>query len=154
MKATNSEVIKQQVVYLPVKDLTRAQKFYANIFDLDIRSFSYVEYPSGEKWSIFPLTRLDEAGEQVPTGFFSMGLGYGPHMTPSHQGVLVFLPCDDIEATLKKVKTHGGTILQGKTQDPYKSPSNNRNIILQHAFFSDTEGNKVALSYCKVVTAT
>ncbi|MEM7362367.1 MAG: VOC family protein [Bacteroidota bacterium] len=152
MKATNSQVIKQQVVYLPVKDLARAQKFYADIFDFDVRAFSYIEYLSGEKWSIFPLTKLDTTGQQIPTGFLSLGLGCSPHLIPSHEGTLVFLPCDDIDAVLFKVEKHGGQILQGKTKDPYKSSDKKQDVILQHAFFSDTEGNKVGLTYCKILT--
>ena len=152
MKATTSQVIKQQVVYIPVKDLQRAKAFYAAVFEFDIDTFRQTDYSNGEKWVTFPLRKIDKQGDPILTGFSFLGLGYSPHLIPSQQGTLPFLPCDDIEATLESVKKHGGSIIQGKTRDAYTSETKDKNIDLYHAYFIDTEGNKVALTYCRIST--
>ena len=152
MKATNKKVIKQQVVYIPVRDLARAQQFYANVFNFDVASFNYIEDPTGEKWSIFPLTKSNEAGKPVPTGFFFLGLGYSPHLIPSDKGTIAFLPCDDMDEAIQKIEEGGGKLLQGKTMERKTSTRENQHIEIYHAFFLDTEGNKVGLTHGKVTT--
>lgn len=142
---TKSQVIKQQVVYLPTRNLERAQQFYAYIFEFEPSSLSYAEDPSGEKWSLFPLTKINEQGETIATGFYFIGLAESPKLVPSDQGTTAFLPCDDIEQTLQKVEEAGGTILQGKTKDPLSEQDSTHKVEVYHAFFLDTEGNRVGL---------
>lgn len=152
MKATNNKIIKQQVVYIPVEDLARAQQFYANVFDFDVAAFNNVEDPTGEKWSIFPLAKVSKEGTLLNTDFFFLGLASSPHLTPSDKGTIVFLPCDDVDETLKRVEMYGGKVIQGNMMQRQTSPREDQYVELYHAFFLDTEGNKVGLTHGKIKT--
>ena len=145
MSTSTTQSIKQQIIYIPTRDLTRAQHFYATIFGFAPNSFSYTEDPSGEKWSLFPLTKTTAEDRQEPTGFYFLGLAEGPNLVPSDKGVLPFLPCEDMDTTLALVEENGGVILQGKTKDPASTTHKDRDITIYHAFFLDTEGNKIGL---------
>lgn len=153
MKATTKKLIKQQVVYIPTKDLARAQKFYADVFEFDLNTFTYMEDLTGEKWSIFPLTKTNKRGETIPTGFFFLGLGHSPHLIPSEKGTLPFLPCEDMDKTLQKIESFGGKVIQGKTLERKSSMRDNKEKVeIYHAFFLDTEGNKIGLIYGVIET--
>lgn len=152
MQVNRKKIIKQQVVYIPTKDLVRAQAFYADVFGFDPSAYNTVEDPSGEQWCIFPMTKRNEAGDTIPTGFFFLGLGHSPHLIPSDQGTIPFLPCEDMEATLERVREHGGKVLQSTTMERVMTTEDQQKIEIYYAFFLDTEGNKIGLTHGKVIT--
>lgn len=152
MEAQEKRIIKQQVVYIPTHDLARAQLFYAKVFKFNVSSYSTVEDPTGERWSLFPLARPDERGRFVPTDFFFIGLGHSPHLVPSETGTIPFLPCDDMDETLEVVEASGGTVRERKLMERQTAIARNQLVDLYYAFFIDTEGNKIGLSYGEVTT--
>jgi predicted enzyme related to lactoylglutathione lyase len=57
--------------------------------------------------------------------------------TPSQKGTLVYFSSEDINTELNRVKKAGGKVIRGKTEI---SPE-----IGYMAYFTDTEGNRIAL---------
>lgn len=110
---------------IPVNDMDRAKEFYEKSFDISIEIHEFG--PALMGW--FPFDH--EAGSGA-AGTLLKGDTY----VPSHAGTMVYLSVEDIEATLAKIETHGGKILQPKMS------------IGEHGFvghFEDIEGNRVAL---------
>lgn len=109
---------------IPVTDMARASQFYASVFDFEMSPGQVNEYDM----TFFPMQ------SDLPGAAGALIAGY-PY-TPSNTGTVVYFPVIDIEATLAKIEQHGGkTILQKKSIGPH-------GFI---AWFSDTEGNTVAL---------
>lgn len=109
---------------IPVNDMDRAKKFYENVLGIEIAITEMG--PSVMGW--FPGTPEDQGA----TGSLIKGDGY----VPSHTGSLIYMHVGDIEGTLGKIGSHGGSTLLPKTN------------IGEHGFiahFEDCEGNKVAL---------
>lgn len=109
---------------IPATDLTRAVKFYSNIFTVTIEIIDIPEMNMG----IFPYER------QSTVGVIVQGEGY----IPSSTGVTLYLNAgEDLQRVLSKVEENGGKILTPKT--PHADESG------FFALFLDTEGNRLGL---------
>ena len=109
---------------IPVRDLKRAQTFYAAVFNV---SFMPLTLGSHEM-AMFPI----EQGAPGAAG----ALIAGEKHQPSADGTTVYFEVNDIETALAKVETNGGSVILPKIG------------IGEHGFiahFTDSEGNKVAL---------
>ena len=108
---------------IPVSNLERANKFYANILGSKLEPVEAM----GMRMAFFPMERGGVGGSLVQAD------GY----VPTTQGVYVYLNGgEDLNTILRKVEAAGGKIAQPKT-------SIGENGFI--AFFLDTEGNKVGL---------
>ncbi len=109
---------------IPVNDMAQAKTFYESVFGVEI-----TETEMGpNKMGFFPM----EMGAAGAAGTLIKGEGY----TPSHEGSLVYLHVDKIDATLEAIGGAGGKTLMPRIS------------IGEHGFvarFEDTEGNRVAL---------
>lgn len=109
---------------IPVTDYERAKKFYETILDCKIET----QEMTGYLYGFLPMTKGEVSGGIV------QGDGYVPSMT----GTVVYLNGDpDLTIVLGKVEAAGGKVLMSKTQI---TPE-----IGYMAFFTDSEGNKIAL---------
>ena len=109
---------------IPVSQIERAAKFYSDIFDIKMEKQEW----QGVKMAFFP-----GGGKDTVHGALVQGEGY----TPSDKGTLVYLNgSPDLSAALSRVEKAGGKVVKPKF------------AIGEHgfiAYFTDTEGNKVAL---------
>ena len=113
---------------IPVVDVARAQAFYAGVFGVSFTPLSM----GSHQMAMFPM----EQGASGASGALIAGTGH----VPSTDGTTVYFSVDDIEGTLSKIETHGGSTCMPKI------------AIGEHGFiahFKDTEGNKVALHSMK-----
>ena len=110
---------------IPVTDMNRAKAFYEKVFDVAVN--------------------IQDLGELF-MGFFPMNEGASGAMgalmqyksyTPTHEGVLIYFSCEDLQTELNRIISAGGKILQEKTQI---SPENGF-----MGMFEDSEGNRIAL---------
>lgn len=109
---------------IPVKELSRAKKFYETVLSVELTESEMG--PNKMGW--FPM----EMGVSGSAGTLVQGDGY----TPSHDGSLVYMNVDNIDPTLESINSNGGKTLMPRMD------------IGQHGFiahFEDTEGNRVAL---------
>jgi len=109
---------------IPAKDISRATKFYQNIFGVELQ----LNEMANTKMAWFPMAQNSPGAG----GTLIKGDGY----KPSTSGTLVYFSVDDIESTLKKITAEGG-----KTLEPKSS-------IGEHGFialFEDSEGNRIGL---------
>lgn len=109
---------------IPVNDMDRAKEFYEKSFNIEITVHEFG--PALMGW--FP--NNNEPGRATGT------LMKGNNYVPSHEGTMVYLSVDDIEATLERIGQFGGQMIQSKM------------AIGEHGFigvFEDCEGNRVAL---------
>ena len=108
-------------VEIPTVDFERAVKFYNSVLDLELQIIDCGQ----EKMACFP------NGEGA--------VSYAPNFQPSKNGLMVsFNVSDDLESSIKRIKTNGGTIVQPKT----KIEAEGRGYF---SVFIDCEGNKVGL---------
>ena len=109
---------------IPVVDFGRAKKFYNTIFGFEMQEQKMGGYMMG----FFP---ADQSGV---SGAICHGEGY----KPSAEGTLIYLNADGrIDEVIDRIEKAGGKIVMPKslvTDD-----------IGYIAYFTDTEGNKVAL---------
>lgn len=109
---------------IPVVDFGRAKKFYNTIFGFEMEEQKMGDYLMG----FFP---SDQSGV---SGAICHGEGY----KPSAEGTLIYLNADGrIDEVIDRIEKAGGKIVMPKslvTDD-----------IGYIAYFTDTEGNKVAL---------
>lgn len=114
---------------IPVKDFTRAKKFYETIFGIEM---PLVPMERG-KYAIFPVDReaLGAGGAIVE------GKGY----EPSQNGAVVYLDRgdEDLSLILSKVETAGGKIFMPKKMNGATDAMGYIAHIL------DSEGNKIGL---------
>ncbi len=111
---------------LSVNDITRAKKFYENIFSIKMEEQEMM----GMKMAFFPAEDMN--------GKVSGGLVQSPNHKPSTDGAVIYLNGNpDLNAALGKVEAAGGKVIMPKTAI---SPE-----VGNMAFFIDTEGNKVGL---------
>ncbi len=107
---------------IPVKDLTRAMKFYSQVLGVEIKKMEGAPKPC----AMFPFA----------PGVASGGLVEDKDMI-SDKGPLLYLDGgEDLSVPLKRVAAAGGKVLQEKMS------------IGQNGFmgvFKDTEGNRLAL---------
>jgi len=110
---------------ISVKDIKRAKKFYETIFGIKM----YENEMMGMKMAFFPW----EGGSGKASG----GLVQSKMHKPSKSGAKIYLNANpDLRKTLSKIEKAGGKITMPKT------------AIGEFgfmAFFTDTEGNSVAL---------
>lgn len=114
-----------EFVEIPSADFSRAVKFYEAVFGVE-------------------LTVCDEC-ETEKMAFFSdfsvkpnVAISWAADFRPSKDGVLVHLPVDDIEATLRLVSANGGRVVRSKTKIEAEGKG-------YFAMFSDSEGNTLGL---------
>jgi predicted enzyme related to lactoylglutathione lyase len=114
---------------IPVKNFSRAKKFYETLFGEAIHEMPHPSY----KYGMLPA--------DMQNGGVGGGIVEGEGFEPSMKGPLVYLNGgDDLSVPLSKVEAAGGKILMPKT-------AIGPNGFMAH--FSDTEGNKLALHSMK-----
>lgn len=117
--------IKAAWFEIPVGDMDRAKQFYERVFDTTIA----IHDLGGVIMGWFP-------GQDESPGAPGSLILYKDY-TPSHDGTLVYLGCEDLGTELGRVKDSGGKVLMEKTQ-----------ISPEHGYmglFEDSEGNRIAL---------
>lgn len=111
---------------IPVADMSRAKKFYENIFGFELQE---MRIDNILHMALFPVEKGEPGG----------ALCYHPQFYfPGNQGPLIYLNADpDLSVILSKVEENGGKILKTKTKisDEYGFM----------ALFTDSEGNRMAL---------
>lgn len=111
---------------IPVDNMERAKHFYQVIFSIHMDENTM----SNVRMAFFPAT--------PGNGKVSGALAMSEYHVPGMQGPVVYFNGDpDLSAVLDKVTAEGGTILMSKTLISDE--------IGYMAFFTDTEGNRVAL---------
>jgi uncharacterized protein len=111
---------------ISVADMARAKNFYETVFDVKMEQMEMM----GMKMAMFPAENMN--------GKVSGGLVEGPMHKPSADGAKIYFNGNpDLDVALGKVEAAGGKVNMPKTQI---SPE-----IGYMAFFTDTEGNGVAL---------
>ena len=108
-------------VEIPAVDFDRAVEFYNSVFKLNLKKEDFGQ----EKMACLP------NGEGA--------ISYAPNFKPSKNGIMVSLTvADTIEATIQRIETNGGNILQSKT----KIEAEGRDYF---AICTDSEGNKIGI---------
>ncbi len=111
---------------IPATDISRAQKFYESVFNIKMEP---MEMP-GMKMAGFPY--------DPGSGKASGALCQSEMHKPSATGSIIYLNANpNIQAVIDRIEPAGGKITMPKTQI---SPE-----IGYMAFFTDTEGNTVAV---------
>lgn len=106
-------------VEFAAKEPKAASEFYKGVFDWKIEHMPEMDY----------YTFSDDPG---PGGGFNLIDGETIHVGD----VLVYIQTDDIEATLKTIESHGGRMVQPKSEIPNMG---------WYAMFEDPSGNRVGL---------
>lgn len=110
---------------IPTTDLARAKRFYEKVLGLELNNFSPNE---NLQMAIFPADEKGVGGALVHApDFYKAG----------HEGTLVYLPAENLEASLERVAKEGGKVLLGRTQVS--------EAIGFMAIIEDSEGNRVGL---------
>lgn len=113
---------------IPVTDSPRAKKFYETIFDIQMESQEIM----GMEMTFFPYDM------EVASGNVSGALVKGPMHKPGMDGSIVYLNANpSIQTVVDKIEAAGGKVLMPRTQISEQ--------IGYMAFFTDTEGNRLAL---------
>lgn len=111
---------------ISVSDMARAKKFYETVFNIKMDESEMM----GMKMAFFPSENMN--------GKVSGGLVQGPMHKPSMDGAKIYFNGNpDLSDALGRVEAAGGKVMMPKTQI---SPE-----IGHMAFFTDSEGNAVAL---------
>jgi predicted enzyme related to lactoylglutathione lyase len=110
---------------IPAADMERAIKFYETVFDCKL---------DRNKMGDFDMAWFPWDDEMKGAGG---SLVHHEMYTPSQKGTLVYFSSEDINTELNRVKKAGGKVIRGKTEI---SPE-----IGYMAYFTDTEGNRIAL---------
>ena len=111
---------------IAVNDLSRAKKFYDQIFDIEMAQHDLM----GMAMAFFP---TDDSAGKVSGALVQSGMH-----TPSATGSFIYLNGNpDLALVLDRVEAGGGQVVTAKT---FVS-----NEVGYMAFFLDTEGNKVGL---------
>ncbi|HNP47774.1 MAG TPA: VOC family protein [Bacteroidia bacterium] len=112
---------------IPAQDISRAQKFYENTFNLKLEPMQ--EMP-GMKMVGFPM--------DMGNGKVSGALVQSEMHKPSTDGAVIYLNANpSIQNVIDRIEKSGGKMIMPKTQI---SPE-----IGYMAFFIDSEGNRMAL---------
>ncbi len=110
---------------IPVSNISRAKKFYESLFSIKMEEQEMM----GMKMAMFPFDM---------NGKVSGSLVEGPSHKPGKDGVKIYLNGNpDLQNVLSKVEKAGGKIEMPKTKITDE--------IGYMAFFTDTEGNSIAL---------
>jgi predicted enzyme related to lactoylglutathione lyase len=111
---------------IAVNDISRATKFYENVFDVKLEQTDMM----GMKMAFFPSEDM--------SGKVAGGLVQSPGHKPSQDGAVIYLNANpDLATALGKIEKAGGKVVMPKT---HISPE-----VGHMAFFIDSEGNKVGL---------
>jgi len=113
---------------IPVTETARAKKFYETILDIKMETNEMM----GMEMTSFPFDMQSNSGKVSGT------LVKGPMHKPSMDGAVIYLNANPaIQTVIDRIEKAGGKILMPKT------------LISQQigymAFFTDTEGNRMAL---------
>lgn len=114
-------------VEIPVRDIDRAEKFYAEFFGI---VFERQPEANGYVMSFFPMD-MNSYGSAA-------ALVQGEHYTPSYEGSVVYFTAPDGTVEKALEKAHAQNI---KVIVPKMSIGENGYI----AFIEDSEGNRIAL---------
>jgi predicted enzyme related to lactoylglutathione lyase len=106
-------------VEIPCKDFEKIRKFYGDVFGWETQTMAEMDY------AMFK-------APEGPGGGFSKQAKIAPEA-----GVFIYIEVGDMDATLKKIETAGGKMVQPKTQI---SPD-----FGYYAVFHDIEGNMIGL---------
>ena len=110
---------------IPATDILRAKKFYESIFEIKMEEMEM----SGMKYAMFPFDPMK--------GKIAGGLAQSSMHIPSATGSIIYLNANpDLQTVLDRIEKVGGKITMPKT-------SIGQNGFM--AFFTDSEGNTVAL---------
>lgn len=110
---------------ISVSDIARAKKFYEEIFSIKMEDSEMMDM----QMAFFPFDM---------NGKVSGGLVHGPYHKPSIDGAKIYLNANpDLNVALGKIEKAGGQIIMPKTKIS--------DDVGYMAFFTDTEGNAVAL---------
>lgn len=110
---------------ISVKDISRAKKFYENIFQIEMPEMEMM----GMKYAMFP--------SDPTSGKVGGGLAQSQMHTPSVTGAIIYLNANpDLQNVLDRVEKAGGKISMKKT-------GIGGNGFM--AFITDTEGNTTGL---------
>lgn len=110
---------------IPATDIVRAKKFYEQIFEIKMEE---MDMP-GMKYAMFP---FNPSNTKV-----AGGLAQSPMHKPGGEGAIVYLNANpDLQHVLNRIESAGGKIMMPKT-------SLGPNGFM--AFFTDSEGNRMAL---------
>lgn len=112
-------------VEIPVTDLDRAQAFYARVFGA---RFGPVETVHGNRMVFLEVDEADVGA--------SAALVAGEVYRPTRDGAVVYVPVEDLEATLGRARAVGAPVLFG----PQAATDG-----LVVAEIGDSEGNRIAL---------
>ena len=111
---------------IPVADIVRAKRFYEKIFDIQMLDFE----TGNIKMAVFPTDNM--------SGKVGGGLAQSNMHKPGPDGAIIYLNGNpDLSVMLGRVEGAGGKVIMPKTQVSEE--------IGYMAFFSDTEGNQIAL---------
>lgn len=111
---------------ISVSDIKRAKKFYETVFEIEMP----VQEMMGMQMAFFPAENMN--------GKVSGGLVQGPMHKPSADGAKIYLNGNpDLSKALGKIEAAGGKVTMPKTKIS--------DDIGYMAFFSDSEGNALAL---------
>jgi predicted enzyme related to lactoylglutathione lyase len=111
---------------IPVSDMARAKKFYQDVFSIEMNEMETM----GSVMAFFPMENMN--------GKVSGALVKGSKNKPGAEGALVYLNGNpDLGIALGKVEAAGGKVTMPKTKIT--------DDIGYMAFFTDTEGNSLAL---------
>ena len=111
---------------IPANDVERAKKFYEGLMEVELVD---LDMGDGVKMAMFPGDEKSVSGAIIKyEGFY----------TPSHEGPLIYLNCDeDLQSNQDRVEALGGKVLMPKKM-----------ISEEHGFMAvieDCEGNRIAL---------
>ncbi len=112
-------------VEIPVKDIERAMKFYATVFE-----FAPTEI---RKEDVRLSATMVSTGEDGSPG---ISLTQTNNFDPGTKGPLVYLNTDKMEPYIERVKAAGGKVVTGKTSMGEAG---------FYGLFEDTEGNLLSL---------
>lgn len=124
--AADKKPMENPVAYfeIPVTDLDRAIKFYADVFGFDFER----ESVDGVELAWFPYN------QEAPGA--SGALAKGEIYVPTRNGPVIYFTTRDIDATLARVVARGRPLLYPKTDTGVGA------IVAE---FEDSEGNRIAL---------
>jgi len=110
---------------IPALDISRAKKFYETIFEIKMEEMEM----EGMKYAMFPFEPM--------SGKVAGGLAQSPMHQPGTSGSIIYLNANpDLQNVLDRIEKAGGKMTMPKT-------SIGENGFM--AFFTDTEGNTMAL---------
>jgi len=116
-----------EVILTPfLSDIARAKKFYETVFSIQMDQQEMM----GMQMAFFPAEDMN--------GKVSGALVQGPMHKPSAEGAVIYLNGNpDLAVALGKIEAAGGKVIMPKTHI--------NDQVGNMAYFTDTEGNQVAL---------